>query len=212
MSKIDVEVCNPKFKDENNIYYIYTLDKSKGNKLNEIIDKSLINNYVSNNEFGICVGHIKLLDTIEIIDTTNRIELDEIIECNYDNFYKIYKKLYVENQIDFSKYIRMISPSYDIFEVKVIPAMDRDKPVLLKVDGCLFSLPYDIFITLIVLVIECVDMKNVIHFELIPKLNEHTRCISMKIKMDKHAISKRKGLLSISLNPYLCISGTKRRF
>lgn len=208
---IKVDICYPKFNDENNIDNIKTLDKSRANDLDFFMDINEIGINLADNEYGLFIDKMRYIDKPEYISVGNMItNLDKAEYFSYDNIKKNYNKLGAFKEFDFDKYYRNANRDCDMYTVNVYLDTPRDTPVLIRTDEEVLHIPYDIFILLTVLTIECVECNKVLHYELIPNIHSDIRYVLLRFKL-ANKILKNKGILRTAVEPYLCIDGTKRK-
>lgn len=207
---IKVEVCNPDFEDEFFISFIRSLDKSKVYNLDSYMSihnmMYALNATGSNKNIGF--DEIKFIPEKSYVDIGEIIELDDIIDCNYNTYYKIFK---MSNAplVDFNKVHNSINYKNNTFRLGFLPDMKLGETVLTFVKDYHVSLPYSIFLTMVILTVSCVKNRNVKFFEIYPRLDGEEKYVEMHIEFS-YKTGRSKCEVNQAHTPFLTITGFRK--
>lgn len=211
MSEIKVEVCQPEFEDEFFISYIKNLDKSKVYNLETYMSVHNMIYALKNDEnHKFHYNEIKYIEGVEAVNIGDILELDDIIECDYHNLNKIFRQLDVP-LLNFSKYYTLATDECNSFLLKFRPDLMTTDDILALVKDYHVTIPYSIFITMVILAISCIRNKHIQFFEIYPRLddkhNMHVELIIQFTRKDGRTVCD----ISQMHTPYLTITGFRKR-
>lgn len=163
--RISVEVCNPKFNDELNIYYINILDKSKK-------DLDFVNNngIDSIDKLGMGLKHtaIKTVPKVEVVDIDNSLMIDEYIDVSNRSKILEYAHKFYSKDLDVNKYISLIDIENSAVRIIMKPLIENNLPVTIidNGTGIAKTIPYSVFALLSIVFNHCMNNNRIKAFEL----------------------------------------------
>lgn len=210
-NELKVEVCQPEFEDEFFISFIKNLDKSKVYNLEEYMS---VNNMLyalkGNENSKFFYNEIKFIEGFTTVDIGDVLELNDIIECDYSNLYKIFRDIGMPI-LNFDKYYTLATDEVNSFMLRYKPDVHTGEDILAKVKDYHVTIPYSIFITMVILTVSCVKNKHIRYFEIYPRLddkhNMYVEVIMQFTRKDGRSVCN----IDQMHTPYLTIVGFRKR-